>query len=94
MPDESRYGIYLAIGCTCMAVGFVLLAPLAIFVTERFLGPLVAKLLGTDERLLRTQLTSNMGRTLGTTMALSLGLGLFVAIQTWGYSMLGPVCAG
>ena len=94
MPDESRYGIYLAIGCTCMAVGFVLLAPLTIVATERILGPLVAKLLRTDGRLLSTQLTSNMWRTLGTTMALSLGLGLFVAIQTWGYSMLGPFVPG
>jgi len=94
MADESRYGIYAALGCMSMAIGFVLLAPLAILATERILGPVVAAVMRLDTRLLETQLSSNLWRTLGTTVALSLGLGLFVAIETWGYSMLRPFVPG
>ena len=44
--------------------------------------------------MLATQLTSNLWRTVGTTAALTIGLGLFVAMQTWGYSMLEPFVPG
>lgn len=94
MEDTARYGMSAAIGCTCMAIGFVLLAPLAVVITERYLGPLVARLLGLNPKLLATQLTTNLWRTLGTAIALTLGLGLFVSMQTWGYSMLGPFTPG
>ncbi len=94
IPDAARYGIYAALGCTSMAIGFVLLAPLAILATERILGPLVAVLLRLDGRLLKTQLSGNLWQTLGTTSVLSLGLGLYVAMQVWGYSMLGPFVPG
>jgi putative ABC transport system permease protein len=94
MKDTARYGISAAIGCTSMAVGFILLAPLAVVLTERILGPLLARLLGLNVRLLVTQLSSNMGRTVGTTVAMTIGLGLFVAMQTWGYSMLAPFTPG
>jgi putative ABC transport system permease protein len=94
MKDTSRYGISAAIGCTSMAIGFILLAPLAVVLTERLLGPLLARVLGLNARLLATQLSSNMGRTVGTTVAMTIGLGLFVATQTWGYSMLAPFTPG
>jgi putative ABC transport system permease protein len=94
MKDTARYGISAAIGCTSMAIGFILLAPLAVALTERILAPLLARLLGLNVRLLSTQLSSKMGRTVGTTVALTIGLGLFVATQTWGYSMLAPFTPG
>ncbi len=94
MRDTARYGISAALGCTAMAVGFVLLAPAAVVLTEKFLAPGVARLLALHPRLLATQLSSNMWRTVGTTIALTLGLGLFVAMETWGYSMLGPFTPG
>ncbi len=94
MKDTARYGISAAIGCTSMAIGFIMLAPLAVVLTERILGPLLARLLGLNVRLLATQLSSNMGRTVGTTVAMTIGLGLFVAMQTWGYSMLAPFTPG
>ena len=34
IADAARYGIYEAVGCTSMAVGFLLLTPLAIVATE------------------------------------------------------------
>jgi putative ABC transport system permease protein len=94
MPDTARYAVSAFLGCPAMGVGFVLLAPLTIAFTERLLGPVIARLLGINSRLLATQLTSNLWRTVGTTAALTIGLGLFVAMQTWGYSMLEPYVPG
>ena len=94
IADAARYGIYEAVGCTSMAVGFLLLSPLAIIATEAVLGPAIARLVGLDSRLLRSQLASNLWRTLGTTVALSVGLGLYVSMMVWGYSMLEPFKPG
>jgi putative ABC transport system permease protein len=94
LPDTARYLASAAVGCTCMAIGFVLLTPTVITLTERTLGPMLARLLGLNSQLLTQQLSTNLWRSLGTTVALSLGLGLFVAMQVWGYSMLGPFLPG
>ena len=94
MSDSSRYAMSAAIGCTAMALGFVLLTPMMVILCERFVGPLLARLLRIPPGLLATQLTTNLWRTVGTSVALTLGLGLFVAMQTWGYSMLGPFNPG
>ena len=89
-----RYGIYAALGCASMAVGFLLLAPLAVIATEAVIGPWLARALGLEPRLLRAQLSSNLWRTLGTTLAMSTGLGLYVTMIIWGYSMLQPFKPG
>jgi putative ABC transport system permease protein len=94
MADETRYLVYALLGCPAMAVGFLLLVPAAVVLTERVFGPALAGLLRVDPRLLRTQLTSSLWRTIGTAVALTIGLGLFVATQVWGYSMLGPFVPG
>ena len=94
MPDTARYAVSAILGCPAMGIGFVLLAPLTIALTEKILGPVIARLVGVNSRLLATQLTSNLWRTVGTTAALTIGLGLFVAMQTWGYSMLEPYMPG
>ena len=94
MPDTSRYLVAAAVGCTTMALGFVLLAPMAVVLTERLLGPVLAWVFRLNGRLLATQLSANMWRTVGTTVALTIGLGLFVATQTWGIRMLAPFTPG
>jgi len=94
VPDALRYGIYEAIGCTSMAIGFLLLAPLTIVAAEAVFAPWLARLMALDPRLLVSQLTSNLWRTFGTTVALTIGLGLYVAMQVWGYSMLQPFLPG
>lgn len=94
MPDTFRYLASAAIGCTCMGIGFVLIAPATVLLTEKLFAPVVARVLFVNPKLLATQLTTNLWRTLGATIALTLGLGLFVAMQTWGYSMLGPFTPG
>lgn len=90
MADESRYAIYMALGCSSMAIGFILLAPGAVVLAERLFGPILAALLRLDPALLRSQLSSNLWRTVGTAVAMTIGLGLFVAMQVWGYTMLRP----
>jgi putative ABC transport system permease protein len=94
MPTNTLYYVYMALGCSTMAVGFLLLTPAATLLVENVFGPLVARLLGLEPRLLQSQLGSNLWRTLGTTAALTVGLGLFVAMQIWGYSMLEPFKPG
>lgn len=94
IASDALYGIYTAVGCTTMAVGFLLLTPATILIGEAVIGPLLARLLGLEPRLLRSQLGGNLWRTLGTTAALTVGLGLFVALQIWGYSMLEPFKPG
>ncbi|WP_020473458.1 FtsX-like permease family protein [Zavarzinella formosa] len=94
MPDTSRYMAAAAIGSTTMIVGFIMLTPMAVVLTERIVGPVLAKLLFLNTRLLATQLSANMWRTVGTTVAMTIGLGLFVATQTWGYSMLAAFTPG
>lgn len=90
MQHQSQYALYAAVGYSTMAIGFVLLAPMTITLIEFLLGPVVARLLRLDPRLLSAELSSNLWRTLGTCVALTLGLGLFVSTQIWGYSMLKP----
>jgi len=78
------------IGCVAMIIGFAMITPLVVRLTEALFGPVLARILGIDRRFLRQQLSGNMRRTVGTTIALSTGLALFVTVQVWGYSMLVP----
>lgn len=94
LSDSARVLAAGAVGFPCLGLGFILLAPAAILITERWLAPIVCRLFGTNPQLLATQLTTNLWRTLGTTVALTLGLGLFIAMQTWGHSMLAPFVPG
>jgi putative ABC transport system permease protein len=94
LPDAARYAAYAAIGCAGTAIGFILITPTFVILVERFLGPPIAHILRVNPRMLAGQLTANLGRTLGTTIALTLGLGIFVAMQTWGHSMLVPFMPG
>jgi len=94
LGDDYRYLVYALIGYPSMVLGFVCLAPLAVLGAERFLAPLLAPLLRIDRRFLAAQLSGNLWRTIGTTVALTVGLGLYVSTQTWGYSMLKPFTPG
>lgn len=94
LPDSAKVSAYAGFGYPSMVIGCLLLAPLSVLGVEKFLGPIVARLLCLDPRLLASQLSGNLWRTLGTTVALTVGLGLYVATQTWGYSMLVPFYPG
>ncbi len=90
IPVVVRGLLYATLGCVSMTVGFLLWSPLLILGVEKCFGRLIAKTMYIHPRLLDFSLSGNMGRTIGTTASLSIGLGLFVSIQVWGFTMLVP----
>lgn len=94
LADRTRALLFALVGCPALALGFLLLCPPLVVAVERLLGEPLSRVLGIPPGLLRSQLASNVARTVGTAAALSIGLGLFVTIQVWGRSMLGPFLPG
>ena len=84
----TRIRLFTTLGTFCLGAGFLLFFPWTIVFTEKALAPLLARLFGFHPRFLSNVLTSNQWRTFGTTIALSIGLGLFTAIHIWASSML------
>jgi len=78
------------LGSVLMIVGFALITPQAIRLAERLFTPPGSRLLRLDGRFLRQQLSVNLWRNVGTTVALSAGLALYITSLVWGYSMLVP----
>lgn len=94
LGDESRVMFYALVSYPALMIGMALITPAAIIVCERFLAPILARLLRIDPLLVREHLSSNLWRTTGTALALASGLALFASTQTWGYSMLQPFLPG
>lgn len=84
----------MALGFASLAVGCVLLAPLVVVFVDRLVGPLLARLLGIEPRLLASQLASNLWRTIGAAVSMCIGLGLYITIQVWGFTMLDAFVPG
>lgn len=80
--------LFSTVGTLCLGSGFLLIFPWMLEITEKALGPLLARCFGFHGGFLSRVLTGNQWRTLGTTIALSIGLGLFTAIHIWSSSML------
>ncbi|MDR1485244.1 MAG: ABC transporter permease [Planctomycetaceae bacterium] len=87
---ELRVFLYTFIGLPAQIIGCVLIAPAAIIVVEKIFTPLVARILFVRKELLANQLSINIWRTLGTTIAISVGLGVYSFLEISGYSMLVP----
>ncbi|WP_084427558.1 FtsX-like permease family protein [Roseimaritima ulvae] len=94
MSDSWRTWCYSFVTYPMLLLGMVLLAPAVVVGCERLCGPFVTRLLRLDQRMMKTQLSSNLWRSVGATLALSVGLGLYASTQTWGYSMLVPFTPG
>ena len=88
IDTQTRLLLFTTVGSALLGIGFLLFIPWTIAFTEKWLAPPLAKLLAFHPRFLSQILTGNYWRTLGTTLALSIGLGLFTAINIWGSSML------
>ena len=82
------------LGFVATAAGFVLIAPRVVVLVDRWLGPWLARLLLLDPRLLASQITTHVWRTVGAAVAMAVGLGLYVAVQVWGYTMLDAFIPG
>lgn len=96
MPPTSERGVYLAmaIGFIAMASGFVLLAPLVVRVVDRWAGPPLARWLSIDPKLVASQMSSRLWRSVGAAVSLAFGLGLFLGIHVWGWTMLEAFIPG
>ena len=91
-PETSmlRLALYTYVGLPTQIVGMVLLTPTVVLLVERFLSTPVAKLMFLEASLLKNQLSANLWRTLGTAVALTIGLGVYSFLEISGYSMLVP----
>ncbi|MDR2704413.1 MAG: ABC transporter permease [Planctomycetaceae bacterium] len=87
---ELRQFLYTYVGLPTQLAGCILIVPAVILLVELFLTPIVARLLFVRKELLANQLSSNLWRTLGTTIALCVGLGVYSFLEISGYSMLVP----
>lgn len=94
LPDAIRHRLHMAVGYPSIALAFIFLAPACVVLVDRLMSPLLARLLGLPPRLLASQITAHLWRTSGIALALSIGLGLYVTIQVWGYSMLDSFVPG
>lgn len=95
-PPRFEAGVYarMLVGFLSMAIGFLLLAPAAVWIVDRVCGPWVARLFAIDRKLLASQLTGHMWRTVGTATSLAVGLALVISIQVWGHTMLEAFVPG
>ncbi|MDR2757084.1 MAG: ABC transporter permease [Planctomycetaceae bacterium] len=87
---ELRQFLYTYVGLPTQLAGCVLLVPAMILLVEFLLTPFVARLFCVRKELLANQLSSNLWRTFGTTIALCIGLGVYTFLEISGYSMLVP----
>ena len=90
----ERAALHSGVGVLALALGVVLLIPAMIRVAEVVLLPVLARLFCFDFRLIRSELSGNAQRVVAVSVALSVGGGLFVSTQIWGYSMLEPFLPG
>jgi putative ABC transport system permease protein len=93
-PNENSVGLAMAIGFLCSSVGFFVIAPSIVVWVDRYVGPTFARWLRIDPKLLTSQITSHLWRTVGAAIAMAFGLGLFVGIQVWGFTMLESFIPG
>jgi len=96
LPAETtqKAALHSGLGVLALALGVVCLIPLAIRIAEIVLLPVLAKIFCFDSRMIRRELSGNASRVGAVAVALSVGGGLFVTMQIWGYSMLDPFLPG
>lgn len=87
---ETRKWIFFWLGYPGLVAGALFLAPAFVRVTEWAGAWLTGLLLRVPHAFLKVQLSRNLSRSVGTAVSMSVGLSLFVGVQTWGYSMLVP----
>lgn len=94
LDAPKRAALHSGLGVLSLALGVAFLIPLAIRITELILMPPLAFLFRLDAQTMRRELSGNGRRVVAVALALSVGGGLFVTMQIWGYSMLDPFLPG
>ncbi|HEY1066055.1 MAG TPA: ABC transporter permease, partial [Pirellulales bacterium] len=91
---DAQVFTWLAVGFVTLAVGVVLVAPALVALVDRLLGPLLARMLRVDPKLLASQISSNIWRTVAAAASMAVGMGLYIGVQVWGYTMLEAFIVG
>lgn len=91
---ESRVIGTMVVGFVTLSIGAVLLAPVVVALVDRWLSAILARCIGIDPQLIASQLTSHLWRTATATISLAIGLGLYISIQVWGFTMLDAFIVG
>jgi putative ABC transport system permease protein len=86
---EWKFYVHFIAGLPGLFIGFFLLAPLCVWLTERLAGPIVAAVFGLRFHLLRQQLSTGIWRAAGTSAALMVGLAVLLVMQVTGHTLLG-----
>ncbi|MBQ9874061.1 MAG: ABC transporter permease [Thermoguttaceae bacterium] len=96
LPKDAalRAALHSSVGTALLALGGVCLLPLALSLVQFVVVPPLAALFRVESRTLRRELSGNSWRVVAVAVALSVGGGLFVTMQIWGYSMLDPFLPG
>lgn len=94
-PTSER-GVYFAMGIGVVTIvgGFALLAPLIVRTVDSLASPILARLLAVDPKLIASQLSARLWRSVAAAVSLALGLGLFFCIHVWGWTMLEAFIPG
>ena len=82
--------LYGGLGLVLMSIGFLLLIPALIIISEKIFTPIASAIFGIPSVFLHGQLTRSLWRSVGTVISISVGLGLYCFFEIWGYSMLVP----
>jgi len=92
--DQAPFALYMFTGVLTTAAGFILWSPGMVVLVDRFCSPMLARLLRIPPKLLLSQISASLARTVSTAIALTIGLGLLIAIHVWGHSMLSGFLPG
>ena len=81
LPRDAVFYAHFAVGLPCDMIGYFLLAPAFVWVTEWTAGPIVAVMFGVRFAILRQQLSGGIWRAAGTCAALMVGLAILVVLS-------------
>ena len=83
-----RTGLLIAVGLPCVFCGVAMLVRPVFRLLERTCLRPLGVLLGLEPTLLSRRISRSSGRALGVVLSITLGLGSYVAIHTWGASLI------
>ncbi|MBK1790848.1 ABC transporter permease [Persicirhabdus sediminis] len=94
-PDAELHAFLILLAVVVLLVlGVILLIPATVQLVEKLVSPVLARVLSIEPSLLKQQMSANMGRTVGSAILVSVGLGIFISIQVWGMTMLEKFVPG
>lgn len=85
---NARFWLHIFVGLPTLLLGFFLMAPMAVWLIEKLLAGLVARLFLIEPVLLRQQLSGGVWRAAGTASALMVGLAVLIVMNSQGRSAI------